>query len=240
MHSSVDLYFAKVTSGLDHITFHPSDPPAARENFRQRVVRSGYLYGFFCQENRRISLELVRHLCSGGIPPGLLSELQQTMSRSGPVLRSVVKLCPKCSIPFSAITERYYRCGKSSHPYNIYKCQQCKDQDRIGEYSDLERLRPEGSNIFKNLTTDIRLVEWSRKHKNGKAIYWRLEARGICWTRCDEPTCCALYKYYSGARSLRTVTKHGQAIGKTMIKSPLQLRSGDTRIDPVPALRQSM
>ena len=128
MHSSVDLYFAKVTSGLDHITFHPSDPPAARENFRQRVVRSGYLYGFFCQENRRISLELVRHLCGGGIPTGLLSELQQTMSRCEPV-----KLCPKCNIPFSDKTERYLFCGKSSQPYNIYECQECKDQNRIGE-----------------------------------------------------------------------------------------------------------
>ena len=213
-------------SGFKSITCRPFDSPGVKRKSRFEMLRCRVFRGFFCQEDRRISLDLVRHLCSGGIPTGLLPEFQKTMSRCEPV-----KLCPKCNIPFSDKTERYLFCGKSSQPYNIYECQECKDQNRIGEYSDLERLRPESSKMFQNLTTDIRLVEWSQK--DGR---WRLEARGICWTRCDEPTCCALYKYNSGARSRRTVAKHNHAISKAMVKSPLELNSGDTRIDSVPAL----
>ena len=140
----------------------------------------------------------------------------QTIFRSAPVsapaaVAAAIKLCPKCNIPFSEVTKQFYHCGKSTNVYNIYKCKQCKNQNLIGEYSDMERLRPGGSRLFQMLTDDIRLAEWTLKEKNGRP-YWTLRARGQTWTRCNDPKCRALYKYYRGKSLQRTAQKHQQTI----------------------------
>ena len=168
-----------------------------------------------------MSLKLMKQLCSGGIPAGLSAEFQ-TIFRSAPVsapaaVAAAIKLCPKCNIPFSEVTKQFYHCGKSTNAYNIYKCKQCKNQNLIGEYSDMERLRPEGSRLFQMLNDDIRLAEWTLKEKNGRP-YWTLRARGQTWTRCNDPKCRALYKYYRGKSLQRTAQKHQQTI-KKLIKN---------------------
>ena len=206
--------------GGDDITFRAIDTPAVQKSFRRQAVRCGYFRDFLRQESRAVCLKLMRQLCSGGIAPGLLAQIKSIFLSApvpAPVVRAATELCPACNMPFSAVIERYYHCGKGTNPYNIYECRQCKDQGRVGEYSDMKRLRRDGNRLFAKLTDDIRLAEWVRKYKNKKP-YWILNARGQTWTRCNQPTCRALYKYYRGKSLQRTVQKHKENISKILMK----------------------
>ena len=200
----------------------PWDDVEQRDKVFYDIVNWDYFRGHFRRIDQGTCLQLLRQLCED-MPRELLPEIQKMFSvTASPATPVIDKSCPKCGIPFSGVTERYYHCGKENNPYNIYECRQCMDQNRVGEYSDMRRLGPP-CRQFKNLNNDIKLVEWTRREKDGKS-YWWLPARGQQWTRCDEPTCHALYKYFSGNAGQHSVEKHWKnIIGKSIKQSRTSL-----------------
>lgn len=184
----------------------PYDVAETRDKVFLDIVNWDYLKRQFRRVDHDTCLRFLQSLCED-MPSGLLPKIQQMFSvMPVPKIPLIDKYCPKCNIRFSCVTERYYHCGKDNNPYNIYKCKQCIDEGRIGEYSDMQRLNKHKGNQFKKLNYDVKLAEWIRKEKNGK-LYWWLNARGQKWTRCDEPTCHALYKYFSGTAGKHSVEK---------------------------------
>lgn len=190
---------------------HPADTVEHRDRIFRDIVDWGYFEGQFRRTDKVNRLNLIRQLYAGMTPEELSADIKEALAVTA---AKPVKRCPKCSIPFSSVTERFYHCGKYNNPYNIYECAQCKSQNRIGEYSDMERLRPKGCKQFKHLACHpVKLVEWIKKESYG-ASCWFLEARGQAWTRCNEPTCNALYKYYTGKSRRRTVENHWKRLEK--------------------------
>ena len=187
------------------------DSPDRKMAVLQELMRWNYFDSHFCKLDSGTRLSLFRQLCGPSPPADVMIQLKSAIGDAVPVLpykRTRAKQCPKCRIDFSEKIERYYHCGKTTNPYDTYKCQQCN-----GEYSDLQRLRPDGSKNFSQINNEIKLCPWVRqartdKKSNKRVTCWVLQARGRKWTRCNEPSCHALYKCSKGTRNYRTVEKH--------------------------------
>ena len=186
------------------------------------MVSWGYFGNHFRRTDFGNCVATMQQLCGQVLPAALLVELKKLFRKvsmgPNPATHRVfsrrspaTKLCPACKIPFIfPPAERFYQCGtkKNPIPYIIYKCPRCH-----GQYSDLERLRPEQDKRFKEITDDVRLRMWVYvpavdEAWKPKPAHWKLQARGKVWTRCNDPACQALYFFHRGKNGIRTVEKH--------------------------------
>ena len=198
----------------------------------------GYFDNYFRRTDFGTCVATLQQLCGQLLPAALMTELKKLFRKAGtgpnPSPRRVIappppvtKLCPGCKVPFVfPPTERFYQCGikKNPIPYHIYKCPRCHAQ-----YSDLERLRPDQDKRFKEITNDVRMRMWMYVPATDdawkpKPAHWKLQARGKTWTRCNEPTCQALYFFHRGKNGIRTVDKHRLKMVKEKAKKEVGIR----------------
>ena len=210
--------FCFMSTGSRNMRVRSDDSPAQKIAVLQELMRWNYFDSHFCKLDPGTRASLFQQLCGPCPSADVMAELKTAIATTAVSVshpkHTRAKQCPKCRIDFSEKTERYYHCGKTSNPYDTYKCKRCQE-----EYSDLQRLRKQGNKNFKELRNDIALCPWVRQErtdkKSGKTVTcWVLEARGRKWTRCNDPACRALYKFSSGTRNYRTVAKHRRKMDK--------------------------